>query len=97
QNRDNLAVYRQAGLEFVDLMRAPEQEHATLNRQLAALRQRALEHHAHEDGVSIAAANARLAAFDNFAAAFSDAAEPLRGFIADLVDFASETKTRYLV
>jgi phosphate transport system permease protein len=42
QNRQNLTVYRQAGLEYVDFMRRQEQEHTALTRGLFELRMRAV-------------------------------------------------------
>ena len=41
-NRRNLETYRQAGLEFTDLMRSPVTAHSTLVRYLSTLRQQEL-------------------------------------------------------
>ena len=40
QNRDNLRVYRQAGLEYVDFIRAQQDDHTALTRYLSDLRLR---------------------------------------------------------
>lgn len=97
QNRDNLQIYRQAGLEFVDFARNAEAEHTALTRYLFDLRQRALEHHMRVGGLTVAQANERLAEFDEFSGRFSDAAEPIRGFVADLGDAATAIKTKFAV
>src|SRR3954470_18821640 len=39
-NRENLDVYRKAGLEYVDLMRAQQDGHTSLTRELSDLRRR---------------------------------------------------------
>src|SRR6266550_8899105 len=40
QNLANLRVYRQAGLEYVDIIRAESETHAALSRSLSTLRLR---------------------------------------------------------
>lgn len=97
QNRDNLRIYRQAGLEYVDIIRRVESEHVALTRELFAIRQNAVRHYLETEKISLADANVRLAVFDDFSASFSDAAEPLRGLIADLGDVATATKTKFIV
>jgi phosphate transport system permease protein len=97
QNRENLQVYRQAGLEYVDIIRRAETEHTSLSRYLSDLRQRTLLYYMEEEKLSLADANAKLAEFDEFAGRFSDAVEPLRGLISDLADVASEIKTKFTV
>src|ERR1041384_122027 len=39
QNRQNLLVYRRAGLEYIDFIRSQQNDHAALIRSLADLRQ----------------------------------------------------------
>ena len=97
QNRDNLQVYRQAGLEYVDIIRRAETEHTALSRYLSDLRQRTLIHYTSEEKLSIPDANAKLAALDEFATRFSDAVEPLRGLISDLTDATTAIKTKFTV
>lgn len=97
QNLENLRIYRQAGLEYVDYIRRAENEHTALTRELSALRQRALNHYLQEGKLSVAEANARLGAFDTFAGNFSDAVEPLRGFVSDLGEQAAAIKTKFTV
>src|ERR1051325_10264067 len=40
QNRQNLIVYRRAGLEYIDFIRAQQDDHAALTRYLSDLRLR---------------------------------------------------------
>ena len=91
QNLENLRLYRQAGLEYVDIIRNLQSEHEALSRKLSDIRLRkvrALEmRHASPDNITAA-----LASFDQFAANFSDAAENLRGLVSDLTDQASGLK-----
>src|SRR5688572_33343970 len=41
QNRQNLEVYRHAGLEYVDIIRAQAEDHTSLTRYLSDVRLRA--------------------------------------------------------
>jgi phosphate transport system permease protein len=79
QNLDNLRLYRRAGLEYVDIMRAQVEVHAALSRQLSDIR---LEEARAGSG------EGALASFDQFAATFSDAAEELNGLVSDASDQA---------
>lgn len=97
QNRNNLVVYRQAGLEFVDYMRQQERDHTALTRYLSDLRLRTLQELTGPAGLSVAEANARLEAFDDFSNRFADAADPLRGHVSDLTEVVTEIKTKYQV
>lgn len=97
QNRENLTVYRQAGLEYVDFMRQQEQDHTALTRYLSDLRLRTLQHLTGPGGLTLAAANTQLAPFDEFANRYSDAVVPLRGFVSDLTEVATAIKTKFIV
>jgi len=97
QNRRNLQVYRQAGLEYVDFIRAQERDHTALTRYLSDLRRRQFAFLTQKQGLNPAATNARLARFDEFAARFSDAADPLRSLLSDLTEQATAIKTKFLV
>ena len=91
QNLANLRLYRQAGLEYVDIIRATQSEHEALSRRLSDIRLRqfrAMEMRS----VPAEQINAALAPFDQFAASFSDAAENLRGLVSDLTEQASALK-----
>ena len=73
QNRENLRIYRQAGLEYVDFIRAQVEGHTALTRELSALRLQRLQA-ATAAGQSPEAANAGLKDFDAFADKFLKAA-----------------------
>ena len=91
QNLANLRLYRQAGLEYVDIIRGVSSQHEALSRSLSDLRLRevrALE----TRNVSQEEINVALAPFDQFAAGFSDSAENIRGLLSDLTDQASALK-----
>lgn len=95
QNRDALRTYRQAGLEYVDLMRGQEQDHTALTRYLFDIRLRAIRKLAETEGVAAAEAQARFKEFDAYAERFGDTVLPLRGLVSDLSDVATDIKTRY--
>jgi phosphate transport system permease protein len=91
QNLANLRLYRQAGLEYVDIIRARQSDHEALSRKLSEIRLRAFR--AMEmRRVAPDEINAALAPFDRFATSFRDAAENLRGLVSDLTDQASALK-----
>jgi phosphate transport system permease protein len=97
KNRDNLRIYRQAGLEYVDYIRQQERDHTALTRYLSDLRLRTLRYLTAEKGLTVAQANARLAGFDDFAGRYGDAVEPVRGLVSDLTETATAIKTKYTV
>ena len=78
QNLANLRLYRHAGLEYVDIIRAESAQHAALSRQLGDIR---LQEMRGQPG-------ADLTAFDQFAGAFSDAGEFLNALVSDANDQA---------
>ena len=91
QNLANLRVYRQAGLEYVDIIRAVQSEHEALSRKLSDIRLRQV-HAMEARGVGTDEISVALAPFDQFAAGFSDAAENLRGLVSDLTEQATALK-----
>jgi phosphate transport system permease protein len=91
QNLANLRLYRQAGLEYVDIIRATQSEHEALSRRLSDIRLRQF-HEMETRGVPADQINPALTPFDQFAARFSDAAENLRGLVSDLTEQASALK-----
>ncbi len=97
QNRDNIQIYRQAGLEYVDYIRQQEQDHTALTRYLFDIRMQAVRQLTEVDKLPLAEANARLAAFDEFSGRYTDAVEPLRGLVSDLTEVATAIKTKYTI
>jgi phosphate transport system permease protein len=95
-NHANLAVYRLAGLEYVDLYREQVTAHSTMSRYLAGIRARQLDLLLRQEGLTPAAAMARLAEFDAFANRFADTIneqETLLGTMTDLVTAVKERQT----
>ncbi len=97
QNRQNLRIYRQAGLEYVDFIRAQTDDHTALTRYLSDLRVRQIAFLQQEKKLSLADANAALAAFDAFADQFGSAIDPLRAIVSDLTEQATAIKTKFIV
>lgn len=95
QNRESITLYRKAGLEYVDYMRDQQEAHTALTRYLFDIRLRAVKEMTEVQGLSIADANAKLAAFDDFAGRYSDTIEPMRGLVSDLTDVAVAIKEKY--
>lgn len=84
-NLRELRIYRTAGLEYVDIIRAQAEKHAALNRSLNQIRLQELKEMLRA-GQSNEQAQAALAGFDKFANSFSDAGEELSGLVSDLTD-----------
>lgn len=97
QNRRNLQVYRQAGLEYVDLIREQSEQHTALTRYLSDLRLRALNWQTNERRLTLDQAQVELTGFDEFAEKFAAAGEPLRGLLSDLTEVATAIKTKFVV
>jgi phosphate transport system permease protein len=97
QNRQNLRIYRQAGLEYVDFMRAQSDDHTALNRYLSDLRLRQLNALQAQKKMSVEEANAALAPFDAFADQFSVAIDPVRAIVSDLTEQSTALKTKFIV
>jgi phosphate transport system permease protein len=96
QNRRNLEVYRLAGLEFVDHLRAQEEAHTALTRRLSELRLKAFARlSAGTDGAE--AAERALAEFDAYAERFGAAIDPLRALGSELAEVATGIKTKFMV
>jgi phosphate transport system permease protein len=93
QNQVNLRVYRQAGLEFVDLMRVPMEDFSGLTRAVSEVRLKQFNRLSAE-GKSVEAVNEALAEFDLFASALGGAASEPRGLVSDLTEAASGVKVR---
>ncbi len=97
ENRENLEVYRQAGLEYVDYIRTQQDDHTALTRYLSDLRVRQVNYLTQQKKLSLAAANAALAGFDTFADQYGDAVEPIRTLVSDLTEQATAIKEKFTV
>lgn len=96
QNQNNLFIYRRAGLEYVDYIRAQEKDHTALTRYLSDLRLR-YYNQLKDGGAAQPQINQTLAPFDEFSNSFSDAVTPLRGYLSDSTEFVTAIKTKFLV
>ncbi len=96
-NRRNLETYRQAGLEFTDLMRLPVTSHSTLVRYLSTLRQEELARLTQELGGSGASANQQLAAYDVFVEHFAETISAHEALLATMTELCSSLKERSMV
>lgn len=79
QNLANLRLYRRAGLEYVDIIRAQAENYTALSRQLSNIRLE--EAGAQPDSPT-------LEKFDAFATGFSDAGDQLNTLLSDATDQA---------
>lgn len=100
QNYQNLLVYRQAGLEFVDIIKKESADLGDINQYLADVRlaefkrllaQGASQHKTEDQ--DLADANAALAPFDEFAGKVSGLSAPLDDIVSNLGDTVLTTKT----
>ena len=96
QNRENLQIYRLAGLEFTDLLRAQVQDHAALSRDLTAIRQSQYELLT-KQGLAPAAAQAKLTDFDGYANRFADSIAEEETLLGSLTELNSSIKERQKV
>jgi len=96
-NRRNLETYRQAGLEFTDLMRLPVTAHSTLVRYLSTLRQEELVRLTQGLGGSGASANQQLAAYDVFVEHFAETISAHEALLATMTELCSNLKERSMV
>jgi phosphate transport system permease protein len=87
QNLEGIRLYRRAGLEYVDIMRAQAQRHAALSRQLSDIRLRETRAHAN---------SATLEKFDQFATGFSDAGDELNALVSDANDQALALREAFI-
>src|SRR5438045_6266635 len=77
QNLANLRLYRRAGLEYVDIVRAQAQTHTALSRQLGDIQLQEAR---------TLPSGSTLEAFDQFAGAFGDSGEFLNALVSDAND-----------
>jgi len=96
QNRDNITIYRLAGLEYVDLGRQQEKDHAALSRYLADVRLRTYQYYTVQVGLPAKEASARLKEFDLYAERFARASASIREQLSELSELATDIKARHL-
>ncbi|MBI2813424.1 MAG: phosphate ABC transporter permease subunit PstC [Opitutae bacterium] len=96
-NRQNLEIYRRAGLELADMLRGQVTDHSTMSRYLATLRQQEADRLIHRQGQTAAQAQAQLAAFDDFATRFADTIAAHETILGTMTELCSGLKERYTV
>ena len=103
QNYRNLLVYRQAGLEFVDILKKESSEIGVLGKELADARLQELKRRlvkgkevGETPAQTIAKANAALAAFDAYADKLSSLSDPVDAIISPLSDTVTATRDAVL-
>src|SRR5258708_1046007 len=96
-NHENLVIYRLAGLEYVDIFREQVTAHSAISRYLASIRALRLATLTKQQGLSATAANAQLAAFDNFASRFADTMGDEETILGTMTDLATAVKERQKV
>src|SRR6187549_1469378 len=94
QNQKNLVLYRQAGLEYVDLLRGQVASHSAISRYLADIRSKELARLTKGQGLAPAAAMAQLVPFDDFANRFADTTADQETILGNMTDLASGIKER---
>src|SRR4051812_44902251 len=97
QNRENLSIYRLAGLEYVDIFRAQVTAHRTISRYLASIRSDRLAALMAQPGMTVAAANAELAAYDDFTNRFADTIGDQETILGNMTELATSVKERQKV
>ena len=94
QNRQNLVMYRLAGLEYVDIFREQVTAHSTISRYLARVRSERLATLMKQPGFTVAAANTELAGFDTFTGKFADTIGDEETLLGTMTDLATSIKDR---
>jgi len=96
-NRQNLEVYRLAGLELADLLRGQVTDHSAMARYLSSLRQEESDRLIHQVGLSADEANRRLAPFDEYATRFVDTIATHETILGSMTEICASVKERYTV
>lgn len=95
QYRDSLALHRESGLEYVELMRQEQDALSALNRYLNSIRSLQSEKLS-EQGLEFAEVKKELARYDDFFFRFEDLALPLRDLVLDANEIIADARDRYL-
>lgn len=93
QNRENISIYRKAGLEYVDLMRRPTQDFQSIKRSVGKLRVARLNTML-SAGKSLEDASRELEAFDAWESELGRSVREAQGIVSDLTEAASAIKTK---
>ncbi len=96
-NHDNLAIYRLAGLEYVDIFRGQVTAHSTMSRYLASVRARQFATLTSKQGLSPTAAQAQLTGFDAYANRFADTLNEEETLLGGMTELVTSLKDRQKV
>jgi phosphate transport system permease protein len=96
-NYSNLVIYRQAGLEYVDLFRDQVTAHSTISRFLASVRAQQYARLTGPQGLAAALAQQQLAAFDDYATRFSATLDEEETLLGNMTELATGVKDRQKV
>ena len=96
-NRENLVIYRLAGLEYVDLFRDQVTAHSSISRFLASVRAEQFAILTKRQGLAPAAAQTQLATFDGFADRFAETLTEEETLLGSMTDLATAVKERQKV
>ncbi|MDX2110448.1 MAG: phosphate ABC transporter permease subunit PstC [Verrucomicrobiota bacterium] len=94
QNYQNLKLYRQTGVEFVDVLKRHEEDFSALNRFLNNIRTQEVQRHK-DAGETLAEANERLKPFDLYLTAFEEGGYDITDLVNELKTTATELRSRY--
>jgi len=94
QYRDDLSVYRQSGLEYVERMREEQDALSALNRYLNSIRTLQSEQLA-ESGMEFSEVRATLRKDEDFYYDFEDLAYPLRELVLEASEIAASARDSY--
>ena len=97
QNRENLQIYRLAGLELVDVLRSEVTDHKSLSRYLGAIRQSETVRLTTQLHVAPGDVAAHLADFDAYADRFSESIAEQEALLGSMTEIASDLKERQKV
>jgi phosphate transport system permease protein len=95
QYRDSLALHRQSGLEYVELMRQEQEALSALNRYLNSIRSLQSEKLS-EQGLAFTEVKKALSQHEDFYNRFEDLALPLLDVVLDGVEIIAEARDSYL-
>ncbi len=96
QNYENLQLYRQTGVEFVDKLVSLQEDFSALTRYLNDIRKRELKALS-DEGKDFATATASLSAFDQFSERLEEAGYPLQDLTLEIKNIATDIRVRYEV
>lgn len=96
RNHRHLTLYRQTGMELVDVFRQQRDDLQALVRYLDALRLKAYQD-LETQGLGFEAINRRLQAFDDFRYSLEEATYPLTDLIAETAPLTAQARDAFLI